>query len=185
MKKVNPATTPPGNFRYRQPETGTPFESMTWQGLREQVGNHRLGEHLDLSLGWDKHLENDACEQNPQWNCSESDPILPAYFAELAATGRALWGELHGYAQAYPVAPTDADKAAARRWLQDFHNRIPNYGCGCRDHFNRYVTAWAPELQSRTAFVRWAECLHDWVNRRTAKPFWNEAQFKASPATNI
>lgn len=185
MKKVNPATTPPGNFRYRQPETNTPFETLTWQGMKEQVGNHRLGERLDLSFGWDKQLEHDACEQNPHWNCAEADPLLPAHYAEVAAAGRVLWAELHAYANAYPVAPSDTDKAVAKGWIQNFHGRIPNYGCGCRDHFSRFLSSWAPELQSRAAFVRWAECLHDWVNRRLAKPYWNEAQFKGCPAASF
>lgn len=181
MKKVNPATTPPGNFRYRQPETGMPFESQTWQGLREVVGNHRLGEHLDLSFGWDKQLEHDACEQNPHWNCAEADPLLPAHYAELAATGRALWAELHGYSSAYPENPSEAAKMAARRFLQDFGNRVPNFGCGCRAKWTRATSNFAPELGSRADFIKWCEIVHDFCNRTLGKPFWNEEQFKASP----
>jgi len=185
MKQVDKSTTPPGNYQYRQPETNQLFTSSTWQGLVIEVGNHRLGERLDTSFGWEKQLQHDACEQHLEWNCKDAAPLLPAFYVEQAAVGRALWAELHAYAAAYPVSPTDVDKAKAKEWLTGFHGRVPNYGCGCRDHFSRILNGMPPDLSSRTAFVRWTEVAHDWTNRRLGKPFWNEEQYKASPAVNI
>jgi hypothetical protein len=185
MKQVNTSTTPPGGYQYRQPETNQPFTSTTWQGLVIDVGNHRLGEGLDTSFGWEKQLQHDACEQNPQWDCKDASPLIPAFYVEQAAVGRALWAELHAYAAAYPVSPTEADKAKAREWLKQFAMRVPNFGCGCRTEYGRYSNHWPVELGSRAQFIRWTECLHDFVNRRTGKPFWNEEQYKASPAVNI
>lgn len=185
MKQVNTGTTPPGSYRYRQPETGQSFEATTWQALLEQVGNHRLGEHLDLSFGWNKQLEHDACEQNPQWGCRESDPLLPAHYAEIAAIGRSLWAELHTYANAYPENPSAEAKTLAGIWLKDFSARVPQFGCGCRSHWDRLVNGYPPELGSRSQFVVWAENAHSWVSRRVGKPIWHPERFAASPAANI
>lgn len=185
MKQVNTATTPPGDYQYRQPETNQPFRSITWQGLVIDVGHHRLGEGLDLSFGWEKQLQHDACEQHPEWDCKDAAPLVPMFYVEQAAVGRALWAELHAYAGNYPVSPTDADRAKATEWIEQWRKRVPNYGCGCRDHASRFMHAWPPDLSSRTALIRYTECFHDWVNRRIGHPFWNETQYKASPAVNI
>ena len=185
MKQVNTSTTPPGDYQYRQPETNQPFRSITWQGLVIDVGHHRLGEGLDLSFGWEKQLQHDACTQHPEWDCKDAAPLVPMFYVEQAAVGRALWAELDAYAGNYPVSPTDADRAKATEWIEQWRKRVPNYGCGCRDHASRFMHAWPPDLSSRTAFIRYTECFHDWVNRRIGHPFWNEAQYKASPAVNI
>lgn len=183
MKQVDRLTTPPGGYRYTQPETGVTFEAFTWQALIASVAAHRAAETIDLSVGWVERVEDAACAQNG-WNCVET-ASKEAVYGPMQEAGRRLWGELHAYASSYSEAPTDQEKQQTSQWIKDWRDRVPNYGCGCRDHASRFMSAWAPEVHSRAALVRYAECFHDWVNRRISKPFWNEAQYQTSPAVSI
>lgn len=184
MKEVDKTTTPPGFYRYTEPATNVTFEKGTWNALIGEVAKHRAGMMLDLSIGWQQRIEDEACNQNPHWNCRESS-VPPIRNEHLEATGRALWAELHGYSQAYPETPTDAQKREAEAWMNDWLSRVPNYGCGCRDHASRFFSSWRPELDSRASFVRWAEVLHSWVSRRIGKPIMFEEQYNSSPAVSI
>lgn len=183
MKQVDRLTTPPGGYRYTQPETGAPFNRMTWQALIAEVAEHRKGEGLDLSVGWESRVEEEACTQNG-WNCVDADPREDVY-GDLQRRGHALWVELHAYTHQYPENPSEGSKSEARAWLADFANRIPRYGCKCSEDWARLTSSFPANLTDRQSFVRWAEISHDWVNRRIGKPFWNEAQYKASPAVSI
>jgi hypothetical protein len=183
MKQVDKFTTPAGGYRYTQDGTGVPFHAFTWQALIGAVAAHRLAESLDLSLGWEERVEDEACRQNG-WECVEG-PSKEALYGHLQEVGRALWHELHAFAHAYPESPTETDKQQALAWIKNWHDRVPNYGCGCRDHASRFMSGWAPDVSSRAALIRYTECFHDWVNRRTNHPFWNEEQYKASPAVDI
>lgn len=51
MKQVDRLTTPPGGYRYTQPETGVKFNRMTWQEILKEVSEHRAAEGLDRSVG--------------------------------------------------------------------------------------------------------------------------------------
>lgn len=63
---LNKKESPSGGFRYRQPESGEPFEGRTWRQLVKKVRPHREAMGYDTSAGWEDRLEAEVLEQNPQ-----------------------------------------------------------------------------------------------------------------------
>lgn len=186
MRKIpNRSTTPPGMFVYMQPETGARFQYGTWQEILQYVGQHRRAMGYDLADGWMDRLEDDACAQNPHWGCF--DDQMPATFdTPLAVAGRALWLELHGFAEQYAESPTEDDVSHARYWMANWRERIPRFGgCTCREDWARLEANYPPQYGSREAFVTWSIISHDAVNRRIGKPLFNAELFNAAVANGF
>lgn len=178
-------TTPPGRFTYRQPETGAAFEYGTWSEVMSNVAAHRRGMSLDLAVGWDGRLEHDACTQSPHWGCFD-DAVPISQDLPLAIAGKALWLELHAFAEQYPESPTEDDVSRARYWMANWRERIPRFGgCTCREDWARLEASYPPEYGSRAAFVRWASVAHDAINRKIGKPLFNAELFDAAVAQGL
>lgn len=60
----SPNKTPPGAFRYRQPETGKTFRSICHNAILNEIAAHRKRHGLDLSPGWQDRADAEMCEQN-------------------------------------------------------------------------------------------------------------------------
>lgn len=173
------ATTPPGGFSYTQPETGVKFQYGTWHEMVMYVGKHRKAMGLDISDGWADRLEHEMCVQSPHLGCFD-DSVPATCDTPLAVAGRALWKELHAFAEQYPEAPTEDDKSNARYWMASWRDRIPRYGgCTCREDWARLEANLPPDYNSRQSFVKWATVGHDAINRKIGKPIfrpdWLEA----------
>jgi len=126
LKIPNIHTTPPGKFKYKQPETGVEFLYGTWAEIVTNVALHRKAMSLDLADGFLDRLQHDACSQNLHWGCS--DDSKPATFeTPLAIAGRALWLELHSFTEAYPDSPTEEDRSKALYSLPNWLDRIPRF----------------------------------------------------------
>ncbi len=178
------ATTPPGGFRYQQPETGVTFTYGTWQEILGYTSRHRQASGLDLSLGWQDRLEHATCEQSPHLGCFD-DSVPVGQESPLAVQGREAWKALHAFTETYPDNPTETDRTKAIYFLANWRNLIPAFGCTCRSYWNTLVASYAPDLSSREAFIRWGTCCHDNINRKLGKPIFRPDWFDASPAKDI
>lgn len=184
MKHPDTRTSPPGGYRYRQPETGIEFHYFTWFEIVLNVGKHRLANALDTSWDWEARLEHDACEQNPHWGCRD-DSVPSAEDSPIVAAGRILWQWLHAFTETYPATPTEDDKSNARYWLAEWTQKIPQFGCNCRSEWARLMGSFPPDLSSGPNFVAWARISHDWVNRKLLKPIQYPELFEASPVKDL
>lgn len=183
MKHPDKTTTPPGGYRYTQPETGVNFHFFTWHQMLEEVGKHRLANALDTTWDWDQRLENDVCLQN-LIPCRD-DEIAAPEDSPIVVAGRILWSALHAFASQYPENPTESDKSNSRYWMSDWASKIPQFGCNCRSEWTRLIAGFPPDYGSREAFYRWSVVSHDWVNRKLNKPLFHPDWFAASPAKDI
>jgi FAD-linked sulfhydryl oxidase len=83
------------------------------------------------------------------------------------AWGPKLWKSLHYIAFAYPEQPSDEQKRAALGLLQALGQLLP---CEkCRQHYSAYLAEFPPNVDSRTAFARYLNELHNKVNARLGK----------------
>jgi hypothetical protein len=85
--------------------------------------------------------------------------------------GPAAWNTLHVVAHTYPRAPTEAQRAETRRFLQLFAAHLP---CPtCREHFadflRRRLDGDDAPLASREGLVALLHDAHNEVNRRLGK----------------
>jgi len=161
-------------WSYLQPQSEMPpFRHTCLKVLLQQIYKHRLAvpdQQLDVAEGWDDRLLDDICQQNPQYKChlvydKETSPIV--------LEGRARWAELHGYAAAYPDAPTVEDVRAAEDWLRGWRSRVPNYaGCKCRENFSAIEARNPFRLTSRLEFWRSTSENHNLVRDKLRQPRW-------------
>lgn len=64
MKLADKSLSPPGGWKYTQPETGVLFTGVTYLQMRDKVFRHRRSNGLDVDPGWVERFEEDFCEQN-------------------------------------------------------------------------------------------------------------------------
>lgn len=181
LRIPNPHTTPPGKFRYTQPETGVTFEFGTWHEILLNVSNHRKAMGIaDLTIGWNDRLEHDACIENPHWRC-EDDAKPHSTETPIAVLGRQLWGELHAFTESYPENPTTDDESKARYWLSSWRQKVPQFGgCNCRAEWARLEANFPADYSSRQAFVNWGIIAHDAINRKLVKPIFRPDLFESA-----
>ncbi len=67
--------TPPGGFRYTQPETKMFFRTVTWRDLVQLVHQHRRANNLPVGLFFEQEIEQQLCGELPPGWCRE--PTVP------------------------------------------------------------------------------------------------------------
>ena len=83
------------------------------------------------------------------------------------AWGPKLWKSLHYLAFAYPEQPSAEQQQAAASLLQALAQLLP---CEkCRQHYAAYLSQFPPNVESRAAFARYVNELHNKVNARLGK----------------
>lgn len=162
-------------WRYVQPLSGMPpFRHTCLKVLMQQVFKHRLAVPemgLDVAEGWDARLLDDICQQNSEYRCHL---VYDVDTSPIVIEGRARWAELHGYAAAYPVEPTESDVQAAQQWLAAWRGRVPNYaGCKCRENFADIERRNPFRLTSREEFWRSTSECHQLVRDKLRQPRWS------------
>ncbi len=78
--------------------------------------------------------------------------------------GPIFWHTIHITALGYPVAPTYADKKAAKEFYESLMHLIP---CPmCRNHYREHLTTSpiSPSLDTRDDLLSWTVDLHNKVN---------------------
>lgn len=172
-----------------RPKSFTETPHGGWK-LHNEFSNHTVGPYyaadqfvknlkahwnsngIPTPLGWQHAMYDDACRQNG-WDCIEDTEVHEDTL--ITQIGRQLWLELHAYAEEYPIQPKQKDKDAASVWMRNWISRIPRFSkCGCRSDFDRFEAAYPLDLSSREAFMKWAEVIHDRVNKKLNRPLKNE-----------
>jgi hypothetical protein len=175
---ISPGADPAGvlfggrsGWHYKVPGTNVTLHSTGMGAMYQKLWMALVGNKGDISEGWMERLHDGICEQMPYIPCREiytheNNPVM--------VEGRARWKELHEFASSYPDQPTDEDRALATGWLADWRNRIPTYGCKCRQKFALIEEAKPVDLSSRDAFYQWSCQVHDMVNEKLGKPKWHQ-----------
>jgi Mitochondrial sulfhydryl oxidase involved in the biogenesis of cytosolic Fe/S proteins len=173
MLKPDFSTAPHGKWKFSHSFSGHlsgPFYS-SFQ-LQRDVEAHRLANGISCHMGWHHAFWSEACIQNG-WNCSDDTTV---HEDELVTQiGRALWVELHRYADIYPEDPSDEHKQLASTWITHWISRIPSFSrCSCQSDFVRWHSAFPVQLDSRASFQKWSEIMHDRVNQKLQRKLLNE-----------
>ena len=146
-------TTPPGGWRYTQPETGYEMQAMVLPALRAQVQMHRKSNRemkLDLDEGWWERVQAEMCLDNPGWITSYCDPNAgpqlpsrgPVGIYDLLTFFRAMrkWVFDHGFSR---VSKEEQDRR--RAICKACPHNIDVKGCtGCQG-----VVRWLGEFMDR------------------------------------
>ena len=130
LRLYNYGETPPGGWRYKEPETGFWVEAPTWPDLKRAVRKHRLANNLPIPLGLDATIEQQLCEIVPPEYCQGDSQytLAPAHAPTLA---EAIQGTkvifdwwLHGK-QRIPAAEAERRAITCMRC----HFNMPAAGC--------------------------------------------------------
>lgn len=98
---------------------------------------------------------------------------------EIAELGRRLWVELHDYSQQGEWSSSEAEK-----WLAKWTQRVPAYGCNCRNHWKSIVRNHPADFSSEEAFRRWAIDRHNDVNKKLRKPEYQPPEVTSGTRTS-
>ena len=101
-----------------------------------------------------------------------------------ARWGKHVWKSLHYIAHAFPEQPSEQQKQAALQVMQSLAHLLP---CAkCREHYAAYLAEAPPNVESREAFARYLNQLHNKVNARLDKEqvSYDPAVAYGKPSTN-
>ena len=96
---------------------------------------------------------------------------------DISILGPQLWEEFHNRAKGY-----NGGIQAERGWLSSFAKRIPCYEC--REHFITLVKHNPPDLSSSEAYLKWGCDIHNFVNKKLGKPFFEISRLYLESPTN-
>jgi hypothetical protein len=64
----NRAETPPGGYKYTQPETGVTFTHYAYDAFMTAIMEHRLGNNIPLDTDWREKIGEQMCKERlPDW----------------------------------------------------------------------------------------------------------------------
>lgn len=168
----SPFETPPGRYRYIQPETQKPFDNFpTFDALKAAVRAHRQGNNLPIGTDFDAELQDWMCRHMPDAdvhcyeqgrNPSEQRLTGPRGIS-TGYDGREKWKELHVFALI--ATPGSVERAA---WLVNFANSLP---CGeCKQGWKKLCSQHPlPQNASTADFFAWTVAMHNRVNEKLGK----------------
>ena len=116
----------------------------------------------------------DTERATPQQKKDQCDEILSRHtiheIIKPRIWGPSCWTFLHHVALAYPLYPTDEDKAAVHRYFHALKEVLPCYTC--KRDFAKMMDDDPIEfhLQSRESLCRWLHDKHNQVNAKTGAP---------------
>jgi hypothetical protein len=91
--------------------------------------------------------------------------------------GPIFWDAMHIVTLAYPVQPTEADKAGAKAFFESLATVLP---CPiCREHYAQKIKETPVALDSKGELIYWAWDIHNQVNVMLNKPTYTIDQFIA------
>jgi hypothetical protein len=104
-------------------------------------------------------------EQSEQFNISMPPDVW----------GPIFWDAMHIASLAYPVQPTEADKAGAKAFFESLASVIP---CPiCREHYSAKSKESPIALESKGELIYWVWDIHNQVNIMLNKPTVTIEQF--------
>lgn len=110
---------------------------------------------------WWKNRRRRSTSKGGQTSPSDrSDP------ASIHHVGRELWRSLHN--RVWESHTADDNKT----WLAEFEQRIPHYGCHCRDEWRELANLQPPPLHTPAMMFAWTVSVHDAINAKLGKPLF-------------
>ena len=89
--------------------------------------------------------------------------------------GPIFWHAMHIVSLAYPVQPTEADKAGAKAFFESLVSVLP---CPiCREHYAAKIKESPIALESKGELIYWVWDIHNQVNTMLQKPTITIEQF--------
>lgn len=83
------------------------------------------------------------------------------------AFGHHYWAVIHITAKLYPDVPDENTRLRTELFLKGICEQLPCPGCGV--HCKKYMADHPPNLESKSAIVKWSVDFHNDVNQRTGK----------------
>ncbi len=91
--------------------------------------------------------------------------------------GPIFWNAMHIVSLAYPVNPTEAEKAGAKAFFESLASVLP---CPvCREHYKEKIAASPIALNSKGELIVWVWEIHNEVNKMLQKPEMSMEDFLA------
>jgi FAD-linked sulfhydryl oxidase len=85
--------------------------------------------------------------------------------------GRATWTFLHTMSAYYPEKPNEQQQSSMRSFIKALSNFYP---CGyCAEHLREHLKENEPQVSTRQALSKWFCDLHNEVNERLGKPYFD------------
>lgn len=170
MLRFKTLSRTPNGAVYVQPETGYTVPWLTsFDDVIVKIRDHRVAHSLvpidPDPLDVESQMASTLKMENPDEYVYDTEV---AYIPWLVRYGRQMWAELHAYAFAYPINPSENDKLAAQNWMNGWTARIPSTNCNC-------ALKWAqlgmvPDLAGRETFYRWSVQAHDVIRSYLNQP---------------
>lgn len=177
LKLRSKMKTPHNGWFYVDQLTGHKVRNDVFENLLGEIATYRKAHGFQLTEGWQEEVEHTVCllldvDNTEDWVFDPDHPPL----TRMVKEGHRLWGELHGYALAYPEQPSEEDKVAAEGWFRGWESRIPNLNCKCAKNW-RSLQLGLPDLSNRESFYRWTVAAHDRVREKLGQPIL-EGEFR-------
>lgn len=64
---IDKSESPPGGWRWTQPESGREFYHYAHQPFLDQIRDHRLANGYPITADWKEELDDQLCRDNPDW----------------------------------------------------------------------------------------------------------------------
>lgn len=161
--------TPPSKWRYTEQSTGVEFIDVSWDSLIQRIERHRIIHNIPMEDGWKDMIASEMCLNGVVKDCHDPERH-EAHLEAIRSVGRSLWKELHEYTEKYPDKPELFQREMAYEWLARWSERVPSFGCDCRNKWKEIIKKLPPDLSCRKAFVKWAIEAHNRVNDWLCKP---------------
>jgi hypothetical protein len=120
--------------------------------------------HRRQDRPWEKHgtwWENRRRRRSAQASSSgQSNPV------PIHRVGRDLWRSLHN--RAWEIHSEGDNK----NWLVEFEQRVPHFGCRCRDEWRELQKLQPPPLDAPANMFAWTVSIHDAINAKLGKPLF-------------
>lgn len=88
LKFTNRSECPPGEFRFKSPETGIWFQAIDFPTLVDKVRTHYLANNLPVGLMFEETIEDQACKNTDPSVCRQlgygsSIPVMPSTYEQV------------------------------------------------------------------------------------------------------
>lgn len=135
------STTPPGGWRWVQPESGRVFQHYSRDAFYKEIQAHRLGNGYEITPTWREEIEDQLCRDHPEWGrqiCKRTQPLgprKPISFAALQSFLNVIVAWIQNFAAGRDpfVDQAEADRRAAICTNCEFNANL-GFSCGaCAD----------------------------------------------------
>lgn len=152
MKKpTDTVVTPPGGWRYTEPQTGVRFEHTNYRAFLAMIFRHREANRLFTGSGWADEVMDSVCRQNPSIPCHDDEkPERRMDASDVRRFAISLNNFIGADSDKRWVSQEEAERRAAI-CVNCPHNVVVNGCWGCKGALNWIVEMMAGRSTSRDA----------------------------------